>query len=1170
MKISRLELKAFGPFTDLVLDFSGPTPGLHIVFGRNEAGKSSSLRGLKALLYGFPERTSDNFVHPNDQLLVAGRLQGADGRELSFQRRKKRKADLLDAQGDPLDGSKLTAFLHGIEPTVFDTLFGIDHETLVSGGQDILEQKGEVGRSLFAAGTGIASLRRILTQLHEESDALFKARGSKPEINQALSEYRELQKTLREASLAGSEWKKHRQALTGAEAELAELRNEQRRCERRRRHLERLRQALPQLAQRRALLAQLADLGEVVPLPEDFSIARRRAQEQKRAAEQRLLGTRRRLTELEERAAGLQPPQTILDQADNIDELARRLGEYRKGLQDRPGLDGRRRQLKSEAASLLRQLRPDLALEKIESLRPMLARRKTIHQLGARAQALEQARQSTERQVRHLSAEGEKIRRTLDQSPPAPDFSTLQTILEQALKAGQVDEDLRDRSHAAARDEEALAVELKRLGIWSGSWRELRELCLPAAETLNHQEDRLRRLHEEQERLEGRRQELEGEHQRLLRDKAVLEAAGELPSEEDLRQIRDRRAQGWHLLRRQWLNGEDVALEARAYDAEQPLPEAFEQTMREADLTADRLRHEAERVHQRAALIRQVEDVRAQLAQIQDLHARLAEAVELFHRQWRELWAASGIAPRSPREMALWLSGMEKLRLRVETWQRACDEIEERRARREGLRRRLLDVLLHLGQDVSFPGKELAEVVVAAQTLLRRCEQAARQRADLQERLGEIEDELRRALVERDEAQRTLDAWRGQWREVLGGLGLSADALPGEVEDFLESLQTCFEYLRQAEEFHKRIEGIDRDGQNYAEAVRALQTRIAPDLADLAPDQTVVQLQALLNRARTEHSRLQQIEEDHRQLSDDLHEAQTDLRGAEEDLARLSQVARCAGADQLEQVERIWAEHQRLRERLADVDERLVQIGEGLTLEELQQQAAEVDGDELPTRIAELTREAQERLEPEISRLNQLIGEARTELQRMDGSGRAALAAEDAERTLARLRRLAERYARLRVAAQVLDDEIERFRAQNQDPLLTIASRLFARLTQEAFAGLRADVGDQGQAVLVGVRADGSRLEVGGMSSGTRDQLYLALRLASLEWRLERHDPMPFIVDDILINFDDERSRATLEALADLGRRNQVILFTHHRQVVETARRLDAEGVVFVHELKNC
>ena len=168
--------------------------------------------------------------------------------------------------------------------------------------------------------------------------------------------------------------------------------------------------------------------------------------------------------------------------------------------------------------------------------------------------------------------------------------------------------------------------------------------------------------------------------------------------------------------------------------------------------------------------------------------------------------------------------------------------------------------------------------------------------------------------------------------------------------------------------------------------------------------------------------------------------------------------------------------------------------------------------------------------------------------------------AEEMEQELARIRRLAERYALLKLASKILQQEIERYREEHQDPVLKIASGYFSDLTMGSFAGLRTDVDDKGEPILVGVRPDNLRLTVEKMSSGTRDQLFLALRLATLEWRLETSEPMPFIVDDILINFDDDRSKATLKVLADLSKKNQVILFTHHRQIVEEARQYERKG----------
>ena len=185
----------------------------------------------------------------------------------------------------------------------------------------------------------------------------------------------------------------------------------------------------------------------------------------------------------------------------------------------------------------------------------------------------------------------------------------------------------------------------------------------------------------------------------------------------------------------------------------------------------------------------------------------------------------------------------------------------------------------------------------------------------------------------------------------------------------------------------------------------------------------------------------------------------------------------------------------------------------------------------------------------------------------MDGSAKAAGIAEEMERELARIRRLSERYTLVKLASKILSLEIERYREENQDPVLIIASRYFNEMTLGSFSGLRTDIDDKGAPVLIGMRPGDIRVPVTGMSSGTRDQLFLALRLATLEYRLKSHEPMPFIVDDILINFDDRRSRATLQALAKLSAKNQVILFTHHQQIVDETRNIEDKDSVVVHSL---
>ncbi|MCF8114678.1 MAG: AAA family ATPase, partial [Desulfotignum sp.] len=181
MRINRLDLIAFGRFTEKSLDLSEGDLGLHLIYGDNEAGKSTSLRALTGWLFGIPARTSDNFVHANPQLRIGGELQLSTGETIEFVRRKGNKDTLLAYGSDePLDETRFRRFLPpGIDETIFTRLWGIDHERLIAGGQELLEQSGDLGQALFSAAAGTANLRDILMEMQNSAVDIFKPRGSK-------------------------------------------------------------------------------------------------------------------------------------------------------------------------------------------------------------------------------------------------------------------------------------------------------------------------------------------------------------------------------------------------------------------------------------------------------------------------------------------------------------------------------------------------------------------------------------------------------------------------------------------------------------------------------------------------------------------------------------------------------------------------------------------------------------------------------------------------------------------------------------------------------------------------------------------------------------------------------------------------------------------------------
>jgi uncharacterized protein YhaN len=180
----------------------------------------------------------------------------------------------------------------------------------------------------------------------------------------------------------------------------------------------------------------------------------------------------------------------------------------------------------------------------------------------------------------------------------------------------------------------------------------------------------------------------------------------------------------------------------------------------------------------------------------------------------------------------------------------------------------------------------------------------------------------------------------------------------------------------------------------------------------------------------------------------------------------------------------------------------------------------------------------------------------------------AADAAALLEARVATLKRHVRRYVSVRLASVLLAREIERYRQENQGPVLARASELLPRLTVGRYSGLRVGLGDDDESVLLAVRADsGESVGVAGLSDGTRDQLYLALRLASLERYARLNEPMPLVLDDVLIHSDDARAEAALRVLGEIAESTQVLFFTHHARLVELARRALGESRLAEHRL---
>lgn len=223
MRFAALHLERYGHFEDRELVFRSGTPDLHIIYGSNEAGKTTALNAIADLLFGFPSRSPYNFVF-DYSLLRVGAVVEEGGQSLNCRRKKGTSNTLIDDADIPLDEAPLLAMLRGQTRDSFGLSFSLSQDRLRAGGRAMVEAEDDVGRALFAAGSGLTGVSDELARLEEEADAIWGPRAaSRRSFTRAQREYTESSKLARDRTLKPKVWLDARAVVADTKAKLDEV-----------------------------------------------------------------------------------------------------------------------------------------------------------------------------------------------------------------------------------------------------------------------------------------------------------------------------------------------------------------------------------------------------------------------------------------------------------------------------------------------------------------------------------------------------------------------------------------------------------------------------------------------------------------------------------------------------------------------------------------------------------------------------------------------------------------------------------------------------------------------------------------------------------------------------------------------------------------------------------
>ena len=382
----------------------------------------------------------------------------------------------------------------------------------------------------------------------------------------------------------------------------------------------------------------------------------------------------------------------------------------------------------------------------------------------------------------------------------------------------------------------------------------------------------------------------------------------------------------------------------------------------------------------------------------------------------------------------------------------------------------------------------------------------------------------------------------------------------------LDELRRLFAQVDAIGQLRTRIDAMQRDAAHVRERGARLVQRHLPELEPLAIEQAAEELAARYDRARRDLEQRARIDQDLREAREQLLALEQRGMHAGRAATALMRAARVSNMEALEAAERASDQARALDRALQEVEDELLSHGEGASIAVLITETAALQPDLLRARLEDIKDELEKVAEDHGSAAHAIGSiEAGLELMRRDDS--AAQAATEAEQQLCRdqgVRAQLRAQAHRRRAARAADPAVPRSQPGSDPDARARAVRAHDARALPEPAGRLQGRRRAGAAVRRCARAQRG---AAALSDGTRDQLYLALRLASLMRFAEHAEPMPLVLDDVLIHFDDERARAALKVLGEFTATTQVLFFTHHARLVELAREALPEERLVEHRL---
>jgi uncharacterized protein YhaN len=1174
MRLKCLDLTRYGKFTDHRLDFGERVegqPDLHIVYGPNEAGKSTALAGFLDLLFGIETRSRFGFLHPYPVMRLGGTLELAGG-ERGFVRIKKPQGGLLDAREQPIAEAAILGDLGGIDRDAYRTMFSLDDATLEAGGESILSSKGDLGQLLFSASAGLADLGRRLVELKAEADTFYKYRARGGELSDLRNRLAELKSDRERIDTLASEYAQLVEARDRAASHYEEAMIGRTNIQMRMDEIGRCLGALPRLADLRALrqriaplIALLADLPEA---PRGWGADVPRLQKDEIELRIRAEGLGNEIADLAARRDAIIVDEGALRLADRAERLADLRARHVTAEKDIPERRLQLREAEFAIATILNRLERAAEADPRRLVLPAAVTgdlRALIERRSGLDAALEAAAREVAEARRRLDEARAKLRAAGGEATPAPGRDGAMAALAAALALARAgDPTARRRLAVRARDSAAslLAQRLGQLLPWHGGIDELAGLAVPDAGTIAHWRASILAARTQRDRHADEVERLTTEAVRLTAERDAARAVTGIVTDDEAAGLRLSREQAWTLHR--------ARLDAASADS-------FEAALRRDDIAMDRRLGQTAGVARLNQVERTLAITMAEGRRAADLGDAAAAALQAIQRQIEAAVPATTPAPIEGLSLPFleaWLTHRDRALETHAQLRAAQDDLDAAEADAAALRDRLAWALRAIGWPFDATaevasGSDLDALLVAGQAAIDRETGLRSLRAGVEERERDLGDRMQAAAAAASAEAAWSQAWAGACAACWLGEGGAVPTL-ATVRELLGALAELGPVLEKQASLVDRIAKMEKDQAVFRAETMALAADLCgndsgktdPRLAGATGD-SLDQAHDVLDLAQAIGTRVQTARtacRDRASATEVLEAAQARQRVLREDLAvldrRILEMTAFFGVPDLAEVAGKLAAIEKRAELETQAEAAARDILAALRLPDIAAAEAALDQAD-PAALATELIDLKARFDDQDQRGRDMFAaqaKAADQVEAVGGDGAVARIEEERRTLLLAIEDGALRYLRLRLGASAAEQALRAYRDRHRSAMMARASEAFATISRGAYTGLAAQP-ERDSEILIARAAGGASKQAAELSKGTRFQLYLALRVAGYHEFAAARAPVPFIADDIMETFDDFRAEEAFRLLGDMARAGQVIYLTHHAHLCDIARR---------------